>query len=83
MRSAGASDLDWLDELVSLRAAHGVSRMQAPAGSFLPRQDRRDFELGEDQKQEKDARFVELGDYLCEVRSKQYCVLEAQEFEVV
>jgi hypothetical protein len=28
-------------------------------------------------EQEKDARFVELGEYLCEVRSKQYWRLEA------
>ena len=28
-------------------------------------------------EQEKDARFVELGQYLCEVRSKQYWRLEA------
>jgi hypothetical protein len=27
-------------------------------------------------EQEKDARFVELGEYLCEVRSKQYWRLE-------
>jgi hypothetical protein len=27
-------------------------------------------------EQEKDARFVELGECLCEVRSKQYCRLE-------
>jgi hypothetical protein len=27
-------------------------------------------------EQEKDARFVELGQYLCEVRSKQYWKLE-------
>src|SRR5229473_1907315 len=49
IRSAGASDLDWLDEILSWEKT---------------------------KEEEKDARFVELGEYLCEVRSKQYWRLE-------
>ena len=33
-------------------------------------------------EQEKDARFVELGEYLCEVRSKQYWRLEKLKFSL-
>jgi len=45
--------------------------------AFDLRQDRRDLELGEDQGAGKGrAFFVELGEYLCEVRSKQYWRLE-------
>jgi hypothetical protein len=34
------------------------------------------FEQGEDQRAREGARFVELGEYLCEVRAKQYWRLE-------
>jgi hypothetical protein len=34
-------------------------------------------------EQEKDARFVELGEYLCEVRSKIEAILEVRKTQVV
>ena len=47
------------------------------AGCVRPRTDRRDASSWEKTKeQEKDVRFVELGEYLCEVRATQYSRLQ-------
>src|SRR5882762_10132127 len=46
VRKAGASDLDWLDELVDQRTDCRGTRIKSSAGSLRLGQDRRDLELG-------------------------------------
>ena len=76
IRRPGASDLDWLDELMD----YG----NIPMGPNLDRRrallvlDKIDEILTWEKakEQERDVRFVELGQYLCEVRARQYWRLE-------
>jgi len=73
VRKAGASDLDWLDGGTAVAPELNRRRAVFVMGKIY---EILSWEVGRGRK-EKDARFVKLGEYLCEVRSNQYWRLES------